>query len=124
MDLNELNELRDQYQKAVRDAGQDPILQECQKYLEENPEVKAVGWYQYTPSFNDGDPCYFSVGELWETKEEDFEKDLWEWDYCKDDDLFSAVMSNNDLLEAAFGDDKQIVITRDGVEISDYYCGY
>lgn len=25
--------------------------------------VKAIRWYQYTPYFNDGDPCVFSTGE-------------------------------------------------------------
>lgn len=28
------------------------------------PGVTAVGWTQYTPYFNDGDPCEFSVGEI------------------------------------------------------------
>lgn len=31
------------------------------------PEVEAVRWSQYTPSFNDGDPCVFTTGE-WTVK--------------------------------------------------------
>lgn len=31
--------------------------------LVELKEVDSVRWEQYTPYFNDGDPCYFSVGE-------------------------------------------------------------
>lgn len=27
-------------------------------------EVEAVRWSQYTPSFNDGDPCVFTTGEF------------------------------------------------------------
>lgn len=27
-------------------------------------EVDSVRWEQYTPYFNDGDPCYFSIGEI------------------------------------------------------------
>jgi len=27
----------------------------------EHPKVKSFGWTQYTPYFNDGDTCYFSV---------------------------------------------------------------
>lgn len=27
--------------------------------------VVEFGWAQYTPYFNDGEPCVFSVGELW-----------------------------------------------------------
>lgn len=45
--------------------------QECQDLLRKTflaffeacPSVKAIYWNQYTPSFNDGDPCLFCVGE-------------------------------------------------------------
>jgi hypothetical protein len=30
-------------------------------YLATNPEVVTLGWPQYTPYFNDGDPCRFSA---------------------------------------------------------------
>lgn len=33
-------------------------------FFEQYPEIKAVGWNQYTPYFNDGEPCEFSVGEV------------------------------------------------------------
>lgn len=41
------------------------------------PEVEALRWYQYTPYFNDGDPCVFSVGGAYwkftgEAEEEDY----------------------------------------------------
>jgi hypothetical protein len=29
------------------------------------PEIHAVRWSQYTPYFNDGDACYFGLGEFW-----------------------------------------------------------
>lgn len=31
------------------------------EFFERNPEVNVIYWTQYTPYFNDGDPCYFSV---------------------------------------------------------------
>ncbi len=31
----------------------------------DNPSVGFFGWHQYTPYFNDGDPCVFSVHSLW-----------------------------------------------------------
>jgi hypothetical protein len=37
-------------------------------FFEKNPEIKAVGWTQGTPSFND--PCVFSVYEVLYSKEE------------------------------------------------------
>jgi hypothetical protein len=30
-----------------------------------HPEVWRIGWGQSTPYFNDGDPCIFSVDEVW-----------------------------------------------------------
>lgn len=33
-------------------------------FLKENPAVRSIYWDQYTPYFNDGDQCIFSVGEL------------------------------------------------------------
>ncbi len=34
-------------------------------YFEKCPEVSAVGWNQYTPYFNDGESCEFSVGDFY-----------------------------------------------------------
>lgn len=34
-----------------------------QEYINRVPGLLAVHWTQGTPSFNDGDPCHFSVGE-------------------------------------------------------------
>jgi hypothetical protein len=31
----------------------------------DDPNVAVFGWEQYTPYFNDGEPCIFSVGGLW-----------------------------------------------------------
>jgi hypothetical protein len=44
------------------------------KFLEDNPKVHGVGWTQYTPSWNDGEECYFSVNELHYY----FSQDSWE----------------------------------------------
>lgn len=44
-------------QRPVEEFG--PILQ---RVLDEVPDVE-VKWNQYTPYFNDGDPCEFSVGD-------------------------------------------------------------
>jgi len=125
MGIKELNEMRDQYYKALQAEGSDAIIEECQAFFEKNPDIKALGWLQYTPSFNDGEPCTFGVGELHVTTEDNYEDlDLYEWEYCSDDDLYGNILSNEDLLLTVFGDDKQIIITRDGIDISYYDCGY
>lgn len=47
------------------------------------PSVVAFGWSQYTPYFNDGEPCVFSVNELrvkLDTDDED--TSLYDCDFC------------------------------------------
>jgi len=48
--------------------GQDAILPRAQAVLANFPEAEAVTWDQYTPYFNDGDACTFSVGDFWAIK--------------------------------------------------------
>lgn len=55
-----------------------------------DPLITEVGWYQYTPYFNDGEPCEFSVHTIWfrttqdpqkaasDEDEEDEEEELWQ----------------------------------------------
>lgn len=41
--------------------GLEPVLMA----LLADPLITAFGWRQYTPYFNDGEPCYFMVHEPW-----------------------------------------------------------
>lgn len=34
------------------------------EFFDKNPGITAVTWVQYTPYFNDGEPCVFSVGDV------------------------------------------------------------
>lgn len=43
------------------------------------PEIKRISWVQYTPYFNDGEPCTFSVGKINAFSEEEGD-DYWEDD--------------------------------------------
>lgn len=38
-------------------------------------EITGFGWKQYTPYFNDGDPCVFSAYGAWFSTEEDKDRD-------------------------------------------------
>lgn len=39
----------------------------------DDPFIDAFGWTQFTPYFNDGDPCVFSVGSVWFRTTDDLE---------------------------------------------------
>ena len=44
--------------------GRDLALDALKVFFEEAPRVYMVGWTQYTPYFNDGDACVFSVHDI------------------------------------------------------------
>ena len=56
--------LRD-YQKELKKNGKKAVLNSAKILFKKYPDLEAIGWYQYTPGFNDGDPCYFRVGSCY-----------------------------------------------------------
>lgn len=51
-----------------------PILQA----VLDDPTITEFGWTQYTPYFNDGDPCEFGVHTCWfRTEDDDPDADRW-----------------------------------------------
>ena len=80
-----------------------PILQA----VLDDPGVEFFGWCQYTPYFNDGDVCEFSVHGCWAISPDQFDvlsekfddpEDV--WDGFRDDDFD---MDYGDRFEEAFG---------------------
>lgn len=79
------------------------------------PEVTGIAWTQYTPYFNDGEPCVFRAGEPYfcfegvelsdeeeayydySWMEEDFEenKRVWCGDYCNSE-IFDRIVGNTE----------------------------
>jgi len=103
-------------------------------------EVEKVKWTQYTPYFNDGEPCVFSVGDIYvrsnkSTEEEGEEDEGFEYisSYNKKvpdgfsaeawaalNELSDALSGMHDVLEEAFGDHVQVFVTREGIEVEEY----
>lgn len=52
---------------SERRTEQKPLseLEPLMRAVLDDPTMKAFGWSQYTPYFNDGDPCTFRVGTPW-----------------------------------------------------------
>lgn len=61
--FDELQELKAAYDAAVKDKGQEVVDAIFKTAFDEIPEIQSIAWTQGTPSFNDGDPCVFSVHE-------------------------------------------------------------
>jgi len=56
-------------QRALRSefqvAAQAMFKETFKEFWELNPAIKTVRWVQYTPYFNDGEPCVFGVGDVY-----------------------------------------------------------
>ena len=65
MDIfKKLRKAQSDYAAATKGLGAE--LKELLKSLiAQFPELEAITWTQYTPGFNDGDPCYFRLGEVY-----------------------------------------------------------
>ena len=50
-------EFSDKAQEAMRTAFKD--------FFDVNPNIEMIAWTQYTPFFNDGDPCVFGVADMY-----------------------------------------------------------
>ncbi len=96
-------------------------------------DVVKFGWHQYTPYFNDGEPCEFGAGELWVQLPEDPEDfDDWQLDLYRLNEnhpvhdvayALSRAVNGGEfdvaLLEL-FGDHANITVTREGITVDEY----
>jgi len=56
--------LLDQKRKELAAPLRSTLFERMQRVLIELPEIDSIEWNQYTPYFNDGEECTFSVHEL------------------------------------------------------------
>lgn len=65
--LSELVEERESIKNEIQNNGKELLENEFVKFFEKYPDEELfpnITWWQYTPSFNDGDPCENWMGEL------------------------------------------------------------
>ncbi len=62
--IEQVQKIFDEYTSAVVKMSKNSIVKSCEWFFEKYPEAKAIAWHQYTPGFNDGNPCEFSMGEI------------------------------------------------------------
>lgn len=91
--------------------------------LEKHPVVQKIMWTQYTPYFNDGDECVFSVHEpeindlcSWQIGESESQA----LKTAADEAEKLINMLPEDLLQDVFGDHVQVTVTRDGITVDGY----
>lgn len=131
--------------KAMQDQGGKAFDEYSQDLFQKHPLIQDFRWTQYTPAFNDGDPCEFSIGEVAMILTNGQVIGYWDDDDEEDEDnnpivevsevekkVLETVLSEfakkvhalDDLLEDVFGNDVTVIVGRDGTNCEDYDCGY
>lgn len=82
----EINKIRTDLVKELQPKFGEIFLPILTKY----PQLQAITWTQYTPHFNDGEPCEFNVGDLYFCVAgiHDVEDNHYEWEECKVNDYY------------------------------------
>jgi len=63
--IEEINKKKKEQLEQQLSEDKKTFFEFVKTFFEEHSEVTAIRWRQYTPSFNDGDPCEFTVGCLY-----------------------------------------------------------
>lgn len=83
MHISKLTEMIETTNKTIRQEGEELLKKDFQEMFEKHPKLEWVAWQQYTPFFNDGDVCTFSVGDLYYRLEGDEQQDdLCDYNYA------------------------------------------
>ena len=142
-DLSKLHEQMKDLKKQIGDFFITKLNQSLKVFFTKYPGVDFITWNQYTPYFNDGEECVFTIyginivpkdphkyfpdhykeGE--EAEPSDFEEgytDPENLDFTKDcNSVIKFIYTGEDYLKAAFGDHVEVKIYSDGrSEIDEY----
>lgn len=92
------------------------LLERSKEIFETYPDIKGFCWNQYTPYFNDGEPCVFGwTGDFYLFNDDGDDE------YCNQTLIinFLANVEDDELYEL-FGDHAQIIVKRDGIVVETY----
>lgn len=146
MKLDKLIEDYSEAKKQFTTAAQGAFKEYVKEFFDANPEIKVIKWTQYTPYFNDGDECVFSVHDVvfsnaadadnvshWGDLKDDENKDEFAfqgtWGVPKElehkkhifDDINGTICSSdmNDIMRGMFGDHVVVTCTREGIAVDE-----
>lgn len=126
--IDNLRALMSEKEKELQEAGNKAFKEYVKIFFAACPEVQAIVWSQYTPYFNDGEACEFSVNEP--TFVFDFDSEDLKSPYEYDDDgigvdsydrtgkfkpeykqISDFIQANEDIMLACFGDHTSVYVT-------------
>ncbi len=107
--------------------GENLVRHAFTEFFKKYPEVQAVKWVQYTPFFNDGEPCIFRMGEFEVLLTDAGSDDEYVSTYSLNEpiksdieELEKQIQSIDDHLEAIFGEHAEVVVTPTDIDIREY----
>ncbi len=122
----------------AQEQGKEVIASAFLGLFEKYPELGVVTWDQYTPYFNDGEECVFSVHDPCLIPAADLDEDKWEYQFYngklrgpKADTIPTAALDAFDelwgalpeeILKEVFGDHVTITVTKGEVAVTE--CGH
>jgi hypothetical protein len=62
--FDELKTIKAEYDRKLQQEGEAAVKDAFKDLFDKYPEIRSVTWTQYTPYFNDGDTCTFSVHDF------------------------------------------------------------
>jgi hypothetical protein len=136
MSIEKLKKLKADYRELVEREGKAILKGVLDQFFTKFPNVDSIRWEQYTPYFNDGDACTFSVNEPYvrlkgtsENCEDGDNEDRYHsyWSIRESNKELSEELEllSNELQELEevlehMGDHAQITATRTSIEIDEY----
>ncbi len=128
MDYKQVKEQMTMLKEQAKKQAEEFFNQGAKNLFSENPDLESFSWHQYTPYFNDGDPCVFSVhtddvyvngvNEYGDTLDGDEEEEA-NKELLNKVSSFLQVFDDEDLLHL-FGDHVSITATKEGIEKTEY----
>lgn len=125
--IQEYNKIQSEYNKQIEVMRTNMHKDLFVPIFEKFPNVGYFSWSQFTPSFNDGDACYFGVYNdehtIVDIKGEDIEEYSDEWETINNYIHEVVKPFDEEMMEKLFGEGK-IIVTPTDITIDDDYDRY
>jgi len=139
--LDEIRKRKNELQQQIEREGKEALKTVFLEMFQSCPEVLAVRWSQYTPYFNDGDPCVFmaldfryelagAVAPKYGSDGDDDEPKSYELYSLRNNDAFRSLSArlkrfekesrDQEVMRSVFGDHVRVTATRLGFEVEEY----
>lgn len=118
--IENITKAREEYERTKAALGENAQKEICAALAEFIPEGQVLHWTQYTPYFNDGSPCEFSVHDCFldeaATKDDEENLEPYEGTYIERGTDLRKLWDSlpDDMMLSAFGDHVRVLVRRDG----------